>query len=171
MIAPAGIVGNAGMPPFPFFTMCEPRPPPAAYNCLQRRPAIALEIRTVANLARSLINRAAEPCAMELGCESRASTPAGRFVQQSGSESCSHCWPQSIPPAVPSSKSTASLSIPRTPCPWRHPRPVSEKCAPPFTPGIEMVSVRPGGVNSPCSGRLQSRSSQCAFSSGVMKPK
>ena len=48
--------------------------------------------------------------------------------------------------------------------------PVSQKNGPPFTPGIEMVSVRPVGVNSPLFWALAKRSAQCAFSSGVMKP-
>src|SRR5947208_11946102 len=49
--------------------------------------------------------------------------------------------------------------------------PVSQKNGPPFTPGIEIVSVRPGGVKMPLFWALAKRSFQCACSSGVIKPK
>src|SRR3954454_19145031 len=47
--------------------------------------------------------------------------------------------------------------------------PASQKNGPPFTPGIEIVSVRPGGVKMPLFWALAKRAVQATFSSGVMK--
>ena len=49
--------------------------------------------------------------------------------------------------------------------------PVSQKNGPPLTPGIEIVSLSPGGVKRPLFWAFAKRSFQCACSSGVMKPK